>query len=67
METSADEETIHQLFAIFRDSGFHFQDVLVALVKSPQFTAGLEDNHNGVIQTPGPSSSAAAPKTRARR
>jgi hypothetical protein len=67
METSADEETIHQLFAIFRDSGFHFQDVLVALVKSPQFTAGLEDNHNGVIQTPGPSSSAAAPKTGARR
>ena len=51
METSADEDTIHQLFAVFRDSGFHFKDVLVALVKAPQFTGGLEDNQNGVIQS----------------
>jgi hypothetical protein len=67
METSADEDTIHQLFAVFRDSGFHFQDVLVALVKSPQFTAGLEDNQNGVIQASGPSTNGAASKTGARR
>jgi hypothetical protein len=67
METSADEDTIHQLFAVFRDSGFHFKDVLVALVKAPQFTAGLEDNQNGVIQAPGSSTTAAASKTGARR
>ena len=67
METSADEDTIHQLFAVFRDSGFHFKDVLVALVKAPQFTAGLEDNQNGVIQAPGSSTTAAASKTGPRR
>jgi hypothetical protein len=67
METSADENTIHQLFAVFRDSGFHFKDVLVALVKAPQFTAGLEDKQNGVIQAPGSSTTAATSKTGARR
>ena len=39
METSADEATIHQLFAAFRDSGFHFKDFWLASVKAPQFTA----------------------------
>jgi hypothetical protein len=67
METSADEDTIHQLFAVFRDSGFHFRDVLAALVKAPQFTAGLEDNQNGVIQASAPSATTAASKTGARR
>ena len=67
METSADEDTIHQLFGVFRDSGFHFKDVLVALVKAPQFTAGLEDKQNGVIQAPGSSTTAATSKTGARR
>ena len=47
VETSADEETIHQLYASFRDSGFHFKDLLMGLVKSPQFMAGLEDNRHG--------------------
>ncbi len=47
METSADEDTIHQLDAAFRDSGFHFKDLLAGLVKSPQFMAGLEDNQQG--------------------
>jgi hypothetical protein len=54
LETSADEETIHQLFASFRDSGFHFKYLLIGLVRSPQFLAGLEDNQEGVIRTPGP-------------
>jgi len=54
LETSSDEETIHQLFATFRDSGFHFKDLLIGLVRSPQFLAGLEDNQEGVIHTPGP-------------
>jgi hypothetical protein len=43
MENSADEDTIQQLFATFRDSGFHFRDLMIALVKSPQFMAGLQE------------------------
>src|SRR5579864_270649 len=42
LETSSDEETIHQLFATFRDSGFHFKDLLPGLVRSPQFLSGLD-------------------------
>ncbi len=54
LETSSDEETIHRLFARFRDSGFHFKDLLIALVQSSEFLAGLNDNQEGVIRTPGP-------------
>src|SRR5204863_7441706 len=43
-ETSADEETIVGLFATFRNSGFHFKDLLIALVRSPEFVRGLDDN-----------------------
>ena len=41
-ETSADQETIHQLFVKFRDSGFHFKELLIALVRSPEFSRGLD-------------------------
>jgi hypothetical protein len=41
-EGSADQETIHQLFARFRDSGFRFRELLLGLVRSPEFTRGLE-------------------------
>jgi hypothetical protein len=64
-ETSADEETIQQLYASFRDSGFQFKDLLTGLVKAPQFTAGLEDNRPGGSQaasarrTPPPATSTA--------
>ncbi len=44
LETASDEETIHQLFAKFRDSGFHFKDLLIALVRSPEFLQGLDNN-----------------------
>ena len=54
LETSSDEETIHRLFAAFRDSGFHFKDLLTGLVRSPEFLAGLDDNQDGLIRTPGP-------------
>jgi hypothetical protein len=60
LETTSDEETIHQLFATFRDSGFHFQELLTGLVRSPEFLAGLEDNQKGVTRSPGPKVS---PKT----
>jgi hypothetical protein len=65
LETSADEETIHQLFATFRDSGFHFKDLLIALVRSPEFSSGLEDNKGkGSI---GPVAAAFGPKNAMRR
>lgn len=40
METSADRETIRRTFAVFRESGFRFKELLVALVGSPQFLEG---------------------------
>jgi len=44
LETSPDQETIQRLFIAFRDSGFHFKDLLIALVRSPEFLHGLDDN-----------------------
>jgi hypothetical protein len=37
LETSADEPTIDQLFATFKDSGFRFKALMTALVQSPEF------------------------------
>jgi hypothetical protein len=37
LETSADEKTIRGLFARFKESGFRFKNLLVALVQSPEF------------------------------
>jgi hypothetical protein len=41
VETSADRDTIRAAFEAFRDSGFKFRELLVALVRSPQFLDGL--------------------------
>jgi len=41
METAADRETIRTAFTAFRDSGFRFRELIVALVRSPQFLDGL--------------------------
>jgi hypothetical protein len=41
LETPADRETIRSAFAVFRDSGFRFKELLVAMVRSPQFLDGL--------------------------
>jgi hypothetical protein len=41
METPADQETIRQLYAAFRNSGFRFQELLIALVRAPQFLEGM--------------------------
>jgi hypothetical protein len=43
-ETASDQPTIRELFATFRDSGFRFKELLVALVKSPEFLRGLDYN-----------------------
>jgi hypothetical protein len=40
VETPADRETIRTAFTVFRDSGFRFKELLVALVRSPQFLDG---------------------------
>ena len=42
METSADDAAISQFFASFRDSGFHFKDLLIGLIRTPQFLDGLD-------------------------
>ena len=44
LETPADQETIRDLFVKFRDTGFHFKEVLIALVRSPEFLRGLDGN-----------------------
>jgi hypothetical protein len=54
LETSADEDNIHQLFATFRDSGFRFKELLIALVRSQEFLAGLDDNTIGKNGSLGP-------------
>jgi hypothetical protein len=41
IETSSDRDTIRKAFAAFRESGFRFKELLVALVRSPQFLEGL--------------------------
>jgi hypothetical protein len=41
LEGPADRETIKSAFAAFRESGFKFKELLVALVRSPQFLEGL--------------------------
>jgi hypothetical protein len=46
LETSADQETIQRLFARFRDSGFHFKELMLAIVASPEFVRGLDHNSN---------------------
>jgi len=42
LETPADHETIKTAFAAFRDSGFKFKELLIALVRSPQFLEGTQ-------------------------
>jgi hypothetical protein len=42
LETSGDQEAIHELFGKFRDSGFRFKELLIGIVKSPEFMRGLD-------------------------
>ena len=37
LETGADEKTVDDLFAEFKESGFRFKSLLIALVQSPEF------------------------------
>ena len=41
VETAADRETVRESFAAFRESGFKFKELLIALVRSPQFLDGV--------------------------
>ncbi len=41
LETRADRETVRNTFAAFRDSRFRFKELLIALVRAPQFLDGL--------------------------
>jgi hypothetical protein len=42
LETQADDATIEHSYVTFRDSGFRFQQLLLALVKSPEFLDGVK-------------------------
>jgi uncharacterized protein DUF1592/uncharacterized protein DUF1588/uncharacterized protein DUF1587/uncharacterized protein DUF1595/uncharacterized protein DUF1585 len=44
LENASDQETVRQLFVAFRDSGFKFKELLIGLVRSPEFVRGLNDN-----------------------
>jgi hypothetical protein len=44
LETTSDQETVHRLFVTFRDSGFKLKELLIGLVRSPEFVRGLDDN-----------------------
>ncbi|MBI1872621.1 MAG: DUF1592 domain-containing protein [Acidobacteria bacterium] len=48
LETRADRETVRRTFTAFRASGFRFKELLVALVRSPQFLDGLEEDKSQV-------------------
>ena len=41
METSADREAVRSAVAAFRESRFRFKELLIALVRAPQFLDGL--------------------------
>jgi len=41
MESGADRDTIRRTLTTFHDSGFKFKELLVALVRAPQFLDGL--------------------------
>ena len=47
LETSADQQTIRHTYDIFRESGFRFRALLLALVQAPEF---LEDGIANVTQ-----------------
>jgi hypothetical protein len=40
-ETPADRPTVTRVADAFRQSGFKFREMLIALVRSPQFLEGL--------------------------
>jgi len=43
LETRSDRDTVKEAFTAFRESGFKFKELLVALVRSPQFLDGLDE------------------------
>lgn len=42
-EGAADDTVIQQLFVAFRDSGFKFKELIIGLIRSPEFMRGLEE------------------------
>ena len=49
-ETAADRETIRRAFSTFRDSGFKFKELLIALVRAPQFLEGVRSSGQPAAQ-----------------
>ncbi|MBC8166997.1 MAG: DUF1592 domain-containing protein [Bryobacteraceae bacterium] len=46
-EAVSDRPVIKQIFREFRDSGFHFQELMIALVKLTEFPSGSEEHASG--------------------
>jgi hypothetical protein len=44
LETPSDRDTIRKTLLSFRESGFRFKELLIAVVRSPQFLQGLDAN-----------------------
>ena len=40
-ESAADRDTVRRAFTAFRDSGFRFKELLIALIRTPQFLDGV--------------------------
>jgi hypothetical protein len=53
-EAAADESTIDELFASFRDSGFRFKNLLIALVRSPEFLRSWDNRDQTTAPGGGP-------------
>lgn len=43
MEAAGDRDTVRAAYTKFRESGFKFKELLVALVRSPQFLEGVDE------------------------
>ena len=47
VETPADRAAVKNAVTVFKDSGFKFKELLIALVRSPQFLEGLPQPESG--------------------
>lgn len=61
LETSADQPVIDELLAKFKDSGFRFKTLLIALIESPEFLRQWGKMYQAAEPEPGPGESEPRP------
>jgi hypothetical protein len=57
LESADDQQVVQQLFMRYKNSGFHFKELLLGLVESPEFLRRWDNNEHRVAQaryTPSP-------------